>query len=182
MVKKGNSPPPPTKKSPDTFGDKKFLQGIKNLTSHLSTYIEQKHYLSAFLVASQMLESYILPKKIETLTKKLKIKHIDCSPDGYNFYLKNLIYLTISHDNDTYLLLEKIRKQRNGLVHELMKSSDAKKAETESKKFLKSGFIEVIDIFQDQDRGKRTVPVFELYSNGWNDCRDLMVQRINSLK
>jgi hypothetical protein len=132
-------------------------------------------------VSSQILESYILPKKIEILTRKLNIKHIDCSPDGYNFYQKNLVYLAVSHDNDTYLLLEKIRKQRNKLVHGLMKSNDAKKSESESMNFLKTGFLEVLEIFQDQDAGKRTVPVFELYSNGWNDCCDSLVQRIKEM-
>jgi len=149
-----------------------------NLIKHLSRYIDNDNYLAAFLVASQTIESIFLPEKILYLTRKLGIYGIESSSDKYNFFQKNLLYLALSHDNETFLLLEKFRKHRNDIVHRLKKEKESEKIEIEIKQFLKTCYVDILDNFVES----RPVPVLELYSRGWNDFRAIMVKRIQEMK
>ncbi len=91
-------------------------------------------------------------------------------------------YYFVSYDEEMYKILCEAAKLRNSLVHRNYKSGSiheiAKRAQESAKYNLYTAFGPMADRLT----GKTISPSLRIYSQGWNDCRDKMVENLGLRK
>lgn len=164
--------PVPDKKEKDDFKDLEIeilKQIVKSIKGH--------RQMEAYFLAWTTIEQFMLPRLIRFVAKNLKITlPKDFSDLPVSHLIKN--YYFLSHDQELYLELEKARKNRNVLVHEIYEKEDWKSIKIEYKKCLKEDIGPLFELFKNRFNGVTRIPVLTLYTNGWNDGLDKVKNHI----
>jgi hypothetical protein len=155
----------PNKRERDDFTDLEI-----EILKRISKLIKDKDgsRMEAYFLAWTTIEQFMLPRLIRFVTKNINIV---MPKDFFGSHVAQTIrnYYFLSQDRELYLGLEKARKNRNKLVHEIYERKDWKSINAEYVKCLKSDIGPVFSLFQDRFKGKTKIPVLTLYKNGWND-------------
>lgn len=172
----------PDKKQPTIPGSEEqdFAKTIEGQSLEMmGEAMRDKHYLEAQVISWSLIEQVLLPRLIGWVSSTLKIK-LPKDFSKQNAKSMNLIYLSISHDNELYTLLEKSRKQRNEITHRLMSLVKIKDINKLSKDCIQTNMQIHLDITYRFD-GTTPIPSINLYKNGWNDCREETERRIRKI-
>lgn len=164
--------PIPTEKEREIFKNLE-LEILNQITKSIKGHRE----MEAYFLAWTTIEQFMLPRLTRFVAKNLKIiLPKDFSGLQISHLIKN--YYFLSHDRELYLVLEKARKNRNGLVHEIYEKEDWKSIKKEYRKYLVQDIAPLFTLFQDRFTGKTAIPVLTLYTSGWNNALDMVIKRL----
>ncbi len=173
MILNKQQPPAPSKKEEESFKDLEMQilnQVLKSLKGH--------RQMEAYFLAWTSIEQFMLPRLIRFIAKELKvILPKDFSTIQISHLIRNYYFLT--QDKELYDQLEKARKNRNKIVHEMYEKEDWKSIHAEYKKSLKKDIAPLLGLFSDRFNGQTSIPVLTLYSKGWNDGLEKIKNKIS---
>lgn len=165
-------------KNPHLPKNKELL--LLKLTDMFIEKVDEKKYLEGLVVATQCIESVLIPLLINLIIKRLDLKGLFLDYKNMKFYQLNLVYLSLSHDTKLYELLEKYRKLRNKIIHKITSFDTTTDIALKTKNGIKI-FGKVYDEIDNRLRGKTPIPVLTLYSRGWNDYRKQVISRFSRI-
>src|ERR1035437_9014530 len=143
---------------------------------HLEKSVDDKHPIESLLISWSMIEQISLPRLIKFVADRLKIE-LPSDIQRLNLQTTNLVYYCLSHDKLLFNQLEKGRKYRNEIVHQMDKEDSISKIEknaAEATIFI----LEILKEINDRFAGKTLIPSINLYRNGWNDALSNIVDRL----
>lgn len=165
--------PVPDKKEKENFKDLEI-----EILNQVAKSIKGHRMMEAYFLAWTTIEQFMLPRLIRFTARNLKIiLPKDFSSMQINHLIKN--YYFLSHDHALFLELEKARKNRNKLVHEIYEQEDWKSIKAEYKKCFVKDIKPLFRLFQDRFTGKTVIPSLTLYSTGWNDALERVKEIID---
>lgn len=148
---------------------KKFLDLEMEILGQIAKAIKGHRPMEAYLLGWSVIEQFMLPRLIRFVAGRLKVVIPKESLEtNYVHLIKYYYFLT--HDHELFLALDKGRKNRNKLTHELYKKNDWESIKKDFKKYLKKDIADIFSLFQKRFNGKTLIPVLTLYSSGWNDA------------
>lgn len=160
---KNKEAPTPDKKEEKDFKD---LEG--EILKQIVKSLDGNRKMEAYFLAWTTVEQFMLPRLMHFIVKKLNITLPKDFPGSQISHLiKN--YYFLSHDKELYLALEKARKNRNNLTHEIYRKENWESIKKEYKRCLKEDIAPILELLRDRFNGKTKIPVLALYSKGWND-------------
>jgi hypothetical protein len=152
-----------------TETDKKtFLDLELEILNQIGKAVKGHRPMEAYFLGWSVIEQFMLPKLIRFVSGNLKVVVPKGSLETNYVHLIKYYYF-LSHDHELYLALEKGRKNRNRLTHELSKKEDWGAIKRDFKKCLREDIVDIFSLFQARFNGKTKIPVLMLYSSGWND-------------
>lgn len=158
------------------ISDKK-LKIFVELNEFMLEVYSQGHEIEAFIMAPQIIDEIMLPSLRNAILSKLGLNHLKAAFDNQKPYRAHLAYLALSHDEELFELLEKFRKLRNEVIHEVVKATSVKEIKVKAKKGL-SLYAKLFGEIHDRETGLKPIPVLKLYEKGWKDCRKVIKRRI----
>lgn len=167
-------PLPPVK--PDSK-ERKETEGMANqLLKQCLKATRSHHYYEAYMLGWTSIEQFLLPDLLGFVSKKLKI---DLPKDLPELPISHVIrlYYFISHDLELFRELERSRKIRNKLVHNLYKQQEWNHVKLSIKTDLKEMAI-LFGLFQDRFSGKTPIPALQIYRKGWNEALEQLKKNL----
>lgn len=164
---------------PTESDKKKFLDLELEILNQIGKAVKGHRPMEAYFLGWSVIEQFMLPKLIRFVTGNLNVVIPKESLDTNYVHLIKYYYF-LSHDYELYLTLDKGRKNRNRLTHELSKKEDWRTIKNDFKKYLKEDIVDIFSLFQARFNGETKIPVLTLYSSGWNDGLKKAVEVIKS--
>lgn len=146
---------------------------------YITECLGNKKIFEGYIYSWALIEQVLLVKLIKFIAKHLKID----VPNGLwkmNQMAINYFYYAISHDKKLYDNLEIGRKNRNKITHDLINQHNSDLLKKEITKALKHDWIKIISLIFNRLSGKEIVPSLKLYSDGWNNALDRIIENLKN--
>lgn len=166
---------------PDRKDNKIYNDLEIELLLQLSKSISGKRFMEAYFLSWTIIEQFMLPKLIQFTAHNLSVV-IPKGTERKNINQVISLYYFLSHDHKLYLALEKARKKRNDYVHKIYNQDNWSAIKNGYKTSLKGEIREVLQLFSSRFKGETKIPSLSLYSKGWNDCREKILQNFDKLE
>ena len=144
------------------------IDRIVSLTKYVNECKKNKHSIEALIIAFQIAGDIFVPMLIDFILYNLELNTCKSKYREQNEYNKNLSLLALTHDIKLYNLLEKLRKTRNIIAHDISSGKDIEKAKRKAEEGLELYKTISLEI-RDRLNGKIPIPSLKLYLDGWND-------------
>ncbi|MCE9642756.1 MAG: hypothetical protein K8Q97_00365 [Candidatus Andersenbacteria bacterium] len=161
---------------------KKFEKLVGPVMEQINKSVKRRAYTESLLLSWAFVEQIMLPSLIRQVAHRLSFKNVPKIDERVQAYQLISFYLFLTHDSQLYTKLLYANKLRREIVHGLQTSDDVYNLNKRARKATKYIVDEILGLFMDRLSGKVAVPVLALYSNGWNDCREETLKRLNELK
>jgi hypothetical protein len=158
---------------------KEFLDLELEILNQVGKAVKGHRSMEAYFLAWSTIEQFMLPRIIRFTANQLKIVIPKDALDANCVHLIKYYYF-LSHDHELFLALEKGRKNRNKLTHELYEKNTWSEIKKEYKKCLKSDIVKIFSLFRDRFNGKTSIPVLALYAKGWNDGLQKVIDKLDT--
>lgn len=170
------SPPEPKLK------EKKFIETLEGqVLKQIGKSLENRHFIEAYVLSWATIEQVLLPRLMKFIAERLRI-NLPKQIWNLNQYVFNQVYYCISHDKDLFNKLEKGRKLRNEVIHEMYTQDSLRSIQKKSLKALEYNNKKLILPIIDRLSGKKIIPSLTLYARGWNDAGKEVNSRIERIK
>ncbi len=171
-IKKEKETPVPSNK------DREKFQSLElEILSQATKALKGHRLVEAHFLIWASVEQFMLPNLVIFVASKLEII-IPKDALDVNFVHLVKYYYFLSHDKELFQALEKARKNRNKLTHELHKQTDWKNIKKSFKESMKKDISTLLSLFQDRFNGKTAIPSLALYTKGWNDALSGIVKKM----
>ena len=147
---------------------KRFLDLELEIINQMGKAVKGHRPMEAYFLGWSVIEQFMLPRLIRFIAGHSKVVIPKESLETNYVHLIKYYYF-LSHDHELYLALDRGRKNRNKLTHELYKKEDWETIKKDFKKCLKKDIVDIFSLFQARFNGKTPIPVLTLYTSGWND-------------
>ena len=149
----------------------RFASHYEGIMKQHMKAVRGNHFMEAYILGWSSIEQFALPELIEHVSEKLKLK----TPKGVSgtpaIHLIRYYYF-LTHDKELYDALERARKRRNTLTHNLIKHETWKDVKDSYKDGLKIDILNLFELFIKRYEGDAPYPVLQLYADGWNACKE----------
>jgi len=133
--------------------------------------LKSKDFIKSAMLSWSYIEEYYLPSTIYSLAKFHKLPLKKSIIEKTNVSILIHYYYFLSHDHTLYLKLEKARKTRNDLVHNLYGSSAIQQIDELARKSAQTNVDLIIDDIWEREEGKVNYPSTMIAINARNDLR-----------
>jgi hypothetical protein len=139
---------------------------------------EKKDYVKSAMLSWSYVEEFFLPTSIELIAKRQKISLDEELLNRANSYQLIRYYFLISYDRDMFNILEKARKLRNKMTHQIYKSKSLSEVEKRAQESAKYNLLTAFEPMFDRQEGKVVAPSLKIYFDARNDLRKEMKQKL----
>ena len=136
-----------------------------------------RRYYEAYMLGWTSVEQFLLPDLLGFVSKKLKVNLPKNLPELPVSHVIRLYYF-ISHDKELFQELERSRKTRNKLIHNLYKQQDWSRVKLSLKTSLKKELGTLFELFQNRFSGKTPIPALQIYRKGWNEALEQLKEKL----
>ena len=156
----------------EKIGSEETIRKMNELAAYTVHSRKEGYLIESFIVGYQLMQEMFLSDLTKAVLHKLGLEKIENKfMEESNAYNVNLKYVALTHDIELFELLEKARKMRNEIVHQIVEDETLEL----SKNKAKEAIVVVGDLIRaiaDRLQGKKAIPVLTLYTKGWNDGMD----------
>jgi hypothetical protein len=140
-----------------------------------------KEFIKAAMLSWSYIEEYFLPIMINRLAKFHNLPLNQSVIEKTNVNIVIYYYYLLSHDHKLFLKLEKARKARNKLVHNLYSASSIEKIDKLAKDSAMINLKAVMEDIWDRESGKIAAPSTMIAINARNELRQEQRKRLKDL-
>ena len=135
-----------------------------------------KDYLKSAVMSWSFIEQYYLPTTIMNVAKGLKVPMpSDIAKAHVGVVIK--FYLLITHDKELYDKLEKARKLRNKITHEIYAKKNLELVDSAYKESAKFNMALIVDMF-DRELGDVPIPSLLIWQKARESLRNEQKKRL----
>ena len=136
--------------------------------------------MKSAMLSWSYIEEYFLPTSIEFVAMHQKVKLDNEFLKGQTAFQLIRYYYLISYDREMYDLLEKARKHRNKMTHDIYTSKSIEIIEKRAKASAIQNLHTIGAMFDRQD-GVIIAPALMIYTNARNDLRKDQRKKLKQL-
>jgi hypothetical protein len=156
--------------------DKLFLEIFEQVVKAKKGH----RYMEAYILGWTVVEQFMVPDLIKFVSGRLKFKVQENLSELQASQLFKLYYF-LSHDKELFDALEQGRKTRNKLTHSLYKHKNWVEVKDGFKDGLNKQIVPLTKLILKRYQGETSIPVLQLYSKGWEDCRKEILKELKGM-